>query len=203
MTNGHLDIIARGSRLFDKVIVAILENPEKSPLLTLAERRQLILASTANLPNVEVDSFEGLLADYARSQEARVIVRGLRAISDFEYEFQMALMNQRLNSDMETVFMAPRESYSYLSSRLVKEVVALGGSVSGLVPKAVEKLITARVHRKRSVSSGRFRAPKILDPAPGGEGSAVGAHGDASLRRRRPAARRGGGGGAARKGGSR
>jgi len=203
VTNGHLDIISRGCRLFDTVIVAILENPEKSPLLTLAERQALIRESTARLRNVEVDSFEGLLADYARSRGARVIVRGLRAISDFEYEFQMALMNKKLNPDMETVFMAPRESYSYLSSRLVKEVVALGGSVKGLVPKSVEKLIMGRVGRGRAASNRRARAARIVDPAPGGEGSAVGAHGNRSRRRPRPAAPGARKGRTVKKGGSR
>jgi len=185
------------------VIVAILENPEKSPLLTLEERQDLIRESTARLRNVEVDSFEGLLADYARARSARVIVRGLRAISDFEYEFQMALMNKKLNPDMETVFMAPRESYSYLSSRLVKEVVALGGSVSGLVPKAVEKLVVGRMGRlgrRRSAPAGRASGQRVVDPAPGGEGSAVGAHGKDAARRK---ARRPGNGRTAKKGGIR
>jgi len=149
ITNGHLDIIERGSRIFEKVIVAILENYEKAPLLNVAERRRLIVGATRSLGNVVVESFDGLLADYARSRGASVIVRGLRAISDFEYEFQMGLMNRRLNPEMETVFMMPSEAYSYLSSRLVKEVVALGGSVRGLVPTEVEKLIGKRVGRQR------------------------------------------------------
>ncbi|MBI3449384.1 MAG: pantetheine-phosphate adenylyltransferase [Acidobacteria bacterium] len=157
ITNGHLDIIERGSRLFERVIVAILENYEKSPLLTVPERRGLIVEATARLGNVTVESFDGLLADYARSRGASVIVRGLRAISDFEYEFQMGLMNRRLNPEMETVFMMPSEAYSYVSSRLVKEVVALGGSVTGLVPEAVERMIESRVGaaRKRAASKGR------------------------------------------------
>ena len=166
LTNGHLDIIERGSRLFDSIIVAILGNPDKDPLLRIDERKALIEAATARLPNVRVESFSGLLADYARSRKARVIVRGLRAVSDFEYEFQMALMNRRLNPDMETVFMAPNEAYSYLSSRLVKEVVSLGGNVRGLVPPAVERLIERRA---------RERGLRLGLPAPGGEGSAVGA----------------------------
>jgi pantetheine-phosphate adenylyltransferase len=188
ITNGHLDLIQRGSRLFGRVIVAILENPDKDPMLSLEERKGLIRAVTAGLPNVEVASFAGLLADYARSREARVVVRGLRAVSDFEYEFQMALMNRRLNPEMETVFMMPREDYSYLSSRLVKEVVALGGSVTGLVPPEVESLIARRAGRRATVRKG---AGASLPGSPGGEGSAVGAQGD----RRRPARRRAGGGG--------
>ncbi len=149
VTNGHLDIIERGSRIFERVIVAVLANYQKSPLLSVKERKSLIVAATSSLGNVTVDTFDGLLADYARSRGARVIVRGLRAISDFEYEFQMGLMNRRLNPEMETVFMMPSEAYSYLSSRLVKEVVALGGSVRGLVPPAVERLIAKRVGRSR------------------------------------------------------
>jgi pantetheine-phosphate adenylyltransferase len=154
ITNGHLDIIERGSRIFERVIVAVLANYQKSPLLSVKERKRLIVAATSSLGNVTVDTFDGLLADYARSRGASVIVRGLRAISDFEYEFQMGLMNRRLNPEMETVFMMPSEAYSYLSSRLVKEVVALGGSVTGLVPREVEILISKRVGKR----AGRGRA---------------------------------------------
>jgi len=198
ITNGHLDIIERGSRLFDRVIVAILENPEKDPLLTLEERRGLILAATARLKNVDVESFAGLLTDYARSKGARVIVRGLRAISDFEYEFQMGLMNRRLNPVMETVFMMPNEAYSYLSSRLVKEVVLLGGSVRGLVPPEVEQLIVRRARRKSGAARARLAAAGSGTAAPPGvEGSAVGAAGrDGRAGRRagtRPRRRREGG----------
>ena len=153
VTNGHLDIIERGSRIFDRIIVAILENPEKSPLFTVRERKSLIEAAVRHLPSVEVESFQGLLTDYARSRGAGVIVRGLRAVSDFEYELQMAMMNRRLNAEMETVFMMPNEAYSYLSSRLVKEVVALGGSVRGLVPPEVERRLTSgepRLRRRRA-----------------------------------------------------
>src|SRR5215471_18453210 len=138
VTNGHLDIISRGSRLFDRVVVAILRNPDKEPLFSLEERMSILERATRGIPNVRVDSFDGLLVDYARRLKASVIVRGLRALSDFEYEFQMALMNRRLDSTLETVFMMPSETYSYLSSRLVKEVVRLGGSVEGLVPDHVE-----------------------------------------------------------------
>ena len=145
VTNGHLDIIRRGSRLFDRVLVAILSNPEKKPLFGLRERKRILMMAAAGMPNVTVDSFDGLLVDYARRRGARVIVRGLRALSDFEYEYQMALMNRRLDSEIETVFMMPSEAYSYLSSRLVKEVVRLGGSVAGLVPPEVERRLGLRI----------------------------------------------------------
>lgn len=138
LTNGHVDIIQRGSRLFDRIVVAILLNVEKAPLFTVAERVEIAREVFAEYPNVEVDTFDGLLVEYARRKGAGVIVRGLRAISDFEYEMQMALMNRHLNPDVETVFMMPAETYTYVSSRLVKEVVALGGSVTNLVPRLVE-----------------------------------------------------------------
>ena len=138
LTNGHVDIIQRGAALFDRIVVAILVNPEKSPLFSVAERVDMTRAVFESQPGVEVDTFEGLLVDYARNRQAHVIVRGLRAISDFEFEMQMALMNRRLSSTIETVLMMPAESYTYLSSRLVKEVFALGGSISGLVPELVE-----------------------------------------------------------------
>jgi len=144
ITYGHLDIIERGKRLFDRVVVAILENAEKQPLFTIEERVELIREATAGSPNVTVDTFSGLLVDYVRRSGAHVIVRGLRALSDFEYEFQMALMNRRLDSSVETVFMMPAEAYSYVSSRLVKEVAFLGGDVSGLVPPTVAKAVAAR-----------------------------------------------------------
>jgi pantetheine-phosphate adenylyltransferase len=139
LTNGHVDIIQRGSRLFDRIVVGILLNLEKSPLFTVPERVDIARTVFREWPNVEVDTFDGLLVDYARRKRATVIVRGLRAISDFEYEMQMALMNRRLNPEVETVFMMPAEPYTYVSSRLVKEVVALGGTVSGLVPRVVEE----------------------------------------------------------------
>ena len=153
VTNGHLDIIRRGSRLFDRIVVAILRNPEKEALFGLQERKRILQHATSGIPNVSVDSFDGLLVDYARRRGARVIVRGLRALSDFEYEFQMALMNRRLDSSIETVFMMPSEAYSYLSSRLVKEVVRLGGSVTGLVPPEVELRLGARVGSRRKTAS--------------------------------------------------
>jgi pantetheine-phosphate adenylyltransferase len=138
LTNGHVDIISRGARLFDRIVVAILVNAEKTPLFNMAERVEIARAVFKDYPNVEVDTFDGLLVDYVEKRKARVIVRGLRAISDFEFEFQLALMNRRLNSEIETVFMMPAEQYSYISSRLIKEVFALGGRVHGLVPDMVE-----------------------------------------------------------------
>jgi pantetheine-phosphate adenylyltransferase len=145
MTNGHVDIIQRGSRLFDRIVVAILLNIEKAPLFTVEERVDIAREVFGGNPNVEVDTFDGLLVEYARRKRASVIVRGLRAISDFEYEMQMALMNRNLNPEVETVFMMPAETYTYVSSRIVKEVVALGGSVTNLVPSIVD----ARLREKR------------------------------------------------------
>jgi pantetheine-phosphate adenylyltransferase len=138
LTNGHVDIIRRGARLFDRIVIGVLINLEKAPLFTVPERVAIAREVFHGLGNVEVDTFDGLLVDYARRKGASVIVRGLRAISDFEYEMQMALMNRRLNPEVETVFMMPAEPYTYVSSRLVKEIVALGGSVHGLVPDTVE-----------------------------------------------------------------
>ena len=138
LTNGHVDIIARGARLFDRIIVAVLVNAEKAPLFTVDERVEIARVVFKGRRNVEVDTFDGLLVDYVERRKAQVIVRGLRAVSDFEFEFQMALMNQRLNSNIETVFMMPAEKYTYISSRLIKEVFALGGRVHGLVPDMVE-----------------------------------------------------------------
>ena len=139
VTNGHLDIITRGLAVFDEVIIAILVNPQKHPLFTVEERVALIREAYKGEARVRVDTFSGLLVDYAERVGASVIVRGLRAVSDFEYEFQMALMNRRLDPNIETVFMAPADGYSYVSSRLVKEVFQLGGDVSALVPKLVER----------------------------------------------------------------
>ncbi len=144
ITNGHLDIITRGARLFDQVLVAILRNPEKEPVFPLEERMEILRAVVGRLPNVRVEAFDGLLVDYARSRGAQAIVRGLRALSDFEYEYQMALMNRRLGPDIETVYMMPSETYTYVSSRLVKEVARLGGDVSGLVPREVAERLRAR-----------------------------------------------------------
>ena len=148
LTNGHVDIILRGARLFDRIIVAILVNAEKSPLFSMEERIEIARAVFAEHTNVEVDTFNGLLVDYIERRGAQVIVRGLRAVSDFEFEFQMALMNRRLKPKIETVFMMPAEQYTYISSRLIKEVFALGGRVHGLVPDMVED----RLRRKRSAA---------------------------------------------------
>jgi len=139
LTNGHVDIIQRGSRFFDRIVIAVLLNIEKAPLFSVEERVGIAREVFSGWANVEVDTFDGLLVDYAQSRRASVIVRGLRAVSDFEYEMQMALMNRRLSPDVETIFMMPAEPYTYVSSRLVKEVVALGGSVRGLVPEIVER----------------------------------------------------------------
>ena len=148
ITNGHLDIVQRAASVFDEVIVAVLVNSGKSPLFTADERVALIRAACRGRRNVRTDTFSGLLVDYALKVKAGVIVRGLRAISDFEYEFQMALMNRRLNPAIETVFMMPAESYSYVSSRLVKEVFELGGEVAGLVPPAVERQLRAKLEAR-------------------------------------------------------
>jgi pantetheine-phosphate adenylyltransferase len=138
LTNGHVDIVLRSAHLFERVLIAVLGNPEKQPLFTPAERITIIRDVFREYPNVEVDTFDGLLVDYARSHRASAIIRGLRAVSDFEYEFQMALMNRHLEPTLETVFMMPAEQYTYLSSRLIKEVFSLGGEVRGLVPSIVE-----------------------------------------------------------------
>ena len=138
LTNGHVDIITRGAKLFDRIVVAILVNAEKAPLFTIPERLEIARAVFKDQPNVEVDTFDGLLVDYVERRRAQVIVRGLRAVSDFEFELQMALMNRRLKPRIETVFMMPAEQYTYISSRLIKEVFSLGGRVHGLVPDMVE-----------------------------------------------------------------
>ena len=149
ITNGHIDILTRGGRMFDPIIVAILRNPDKDPLFPLEERAEILKAVVSRWANVEVESFDGLLVDFARKRGAQVIVRGLRALSDFEYEFQMTLMNQRLEPGIQTVFMMPSEAYSYVSSRLVKEVARLGGDVTGLVPAEV----VARLKKRFAVTA--------------------------------------------------
>lgn len=145
LTNGHLDIIRRCSRLFDRVMVALLENEGKSPLFTIPERIELIARCTAEIPNVEVHSFSGLLVDFMQRHDAKVVVRGIRAVSDYEYELQMALMNRELNAQVETIFMLPAVEYTYVSSRLVKEVFRLGGDVARLVPAPVLESLRARL----------------------------------------------------------
>jgi pantetheine-phosphate adenylyltransferase len=145
LTFGHIDIIERSVRLFDTVVVALLTNPQKTPLFTVEERVEIMQEILKpRFPTVEIEVFHGLLVEYAKHKHASAIVRGVRAVTDFEYEFQMALMNRRLAPTIETVFMMPAENYSYLSSKLVKEIAELGGSVSGLVPEIVEKRLKQR-----------------------------------------------------------
>src|SRR5580704_6335724 len=145
VTNGHLDLIERAAKIFDKLIVSVLRNQEKEPLFDLEERLEMLREVLRAYPNVEVDSFAGLLMEYARQKQARVILRGIRAVSDYEYELQMALMNRKLEPQVETVFMLPGEAYSYLSSRLVREVARLGGSLKGLVPAIVEERLRNKI----------------------------------------------------------
>ena len=145
ITNGHLDIIQRALRIFDQVVVAVAVNSEKDPLFTGPERKEIILEATCHLPNVRVDSFDSLLVDYVRGQKTNVVLRGLRAISDFEYEFQMALMNRKLDETIETVFMMPSQDYSYLSSRLVKDIAIHGGPVEAFVPPIVKKRLREKL----------------------------------------------------------
>lgn len=144
LTNGHLDLIARGSKIFGHLVVAILNNAEKQPLFPVSERVEMITEATREFGNVSVSTFDGLLVEFARQQQAQALLRGIRAISDYEYEFQMALMNRRLAPQLETVFMMPAEKYSYVSSRLIREVFHLGGSVEGLVPPIVVERLQAR-----------------------------------------------------------
>ena len=149
ITNGHLDLIERASRLVDQLVVAILQNRRKQPLFSVEERIQMLLEVVNVYPNVEVASFDGLLVDYAASRSATVLLRGIRAISDYEYELQMALMNRRLRPELETVFLMSNEAYSFISSRLVKEVFGLGGSISGLVPPSVEARLVRRLSKTK------------------------------------------------------
>jgi pantetheine-phosphate adenylyltransferase len=149
ITSGHLDLIERGSRMFGRLIVSILRNDTKQPLFSVEERTEMLREVLHVYPNVEVDSFDGLLVDHAAANSATVLLRGIRAISDYEYELQMALMNRRLSPQIETVFMMSHEAYSFISSRLVKEVFFLGGNIAGLVPPSVEKRLAARVSRTK------------------------------------------------------
>jgi len=148
-TNGHLDLIARGSKIFDELVVAILRNPEKNPLFSLAERRVMLDALTADFTNVRVDTFDGLTVDYATQVGASAVLRGIRALSDYEYELQMALMNRKLRPELETVFMMPANQYSYLSSHLVREIAHLGGSIKGLVPEMVEERLREKIEAEK------------------------------------------------------
>jgi pantetheine-phosphate adenylyltransferase len=148
LTNGHLDLIERGSKIFDELIVAVLRNAEKNPLFSEEERRDMLQEMVKPYENVRVDTFQGLLVHYAVQVKAKAVLRGIRAISDYEYELQMALMNRKLQPQLETVFMMPADQYSYLSSRLVKEVFQLGGSVRGLVPAMVEERMREKLRGK-------------------------------------------------------
>ena len=145
VTNGHLDVVQRASRLFDKVIVAVAHNEGKNPLFSQPERLDLVAHCIKHLPNVEAETLDGLLVDYAQKHSAQAIIRGLRAVSDFEFEFQMALMNRKLNERVETIFMMPKDTYTFLSSRIVKEIARLGGDVSAFVPARVREALTARL----------------------------------------------------------
>ena len=154
-TNGHLDLIERGSKIFDELVVAILRNPDKDPLFSLGERRRMLEALTAEFHNVRVDTFDGLTVDYAAKMKASAVLRGIRALSDYEYELQMALMNRKLQPNLETVFMMPAEQYSYLSSRLVREVAKLGGSIADLVPQMVEHRLREKLEPAVKLENAR------------------------------------------------
>ncbi|MDD4202898.1 MAG: pantetheine-phosphate adenylyltransferase [Candidatus Omnitrophica bacterium] len=145
ITNGHIDIIERASRIYDKVIVSVAENDPKKPMFSVQERVDMVSKAVSNMDRVTVESFKGLLIDYVRSKKVRVVVRGLRMISDFEYEFQMALMNRKIAPDIETIFMMPKANYSYLSSKLIKEAAQLGADISVFVPSFVEKEIKRKM----------------------------------------------------------
>ncbi|MEP6644001.1 MAG: pantetheine-phosphate adenylyltransferase [Acidobacteriaceae bacterium] len=158
-TNGHLDLIERGSNIFDELVVAILRNPDKNPLFSVGERRAMLEAMTKGLRNVRVDTFDGLTVDYALRVNASAVLRGIRALSDYEYELQMALMNRKLQPELETVFMMPAEQYSYLSSRLVREVAQLGGSIEGLVPELVEQRLREKLDPAIKLANVRKSKP--------------------------------------------
>lgn len=143
-TNGHLDLVERAARLFDRVVVAVAGNEDKSPLFSLAERCDLVRIAIGHLPNVSADTFDGLLVDYVGRRGGQAVLRGLRAVSDFEFEFQLALMNRKLNAKVETIFMMPTESYTFLSSRMVKEIARLGGDIGSFVPPHVAEALRAR-----------------------------------------------------------
>lgn len=153
ITNGHVDIIQRGLKIFDQIIIAVLENPKKSPLFPTKDRVDMIEEIFADQEKVEVKSFHGLLVDFAHKNKAKVVMRGLRAISDFEYEFQMALMNRKLNPEIETLFMMPSQEYSFLSSRMVKEICMLGGCLKDLVPEIIEKRLKEKFKQTENLSN--------------------------------------------------
>lgn len=144
VTNGHIDVIERALKLFDKVVVAVGDNPEKKPLFTTKERIDMLKESTKHLKNIEIDSFSGLLLDFVKSKNSRIIIRGLRAVSDFEFEFQRALLNRVVNEEVETVFIMTKEHYVYLNSSIIKEMAMFGGKVNGLVPKIVEEKLKGK-----------------------------------------------------------
>ena len=145
LTNGHLDVIQRATKLFDRVIVAVAQNESKSPLFSQSERLEMVTRSVAHMANVETDAFDGLLVTYVEQRGAQAIIRGLRAVSDFEFEFQLALMNRKLNERIETIFMMPKDTYTFLSSRIVKEIARLGGDVGAFVPALVKDALVARL----------------------------------------------------------
>lgn len=147
VTNGHLDVIGRACRLFDEIIVAVANNDEKQALFSLEERLALLRQALAKIDNVRVAQFDGLLVEFATAEKASAVIRGLRAVSDFEFEFQMALMNRKLQANVETIFLMPKEEYTYLSSRLVKEIARLGGDVSGFVPRPVAEALAKKFAR--------------------------------------------------------
>ncbi|MDR3460499.1 MAG: pantetheine-phosphate adenylyltransferase [Verrucomicrobiae bacterium] len=145
LTNGHLDVVQRAAKLFDRVVVAVAKNEGKHPLFTAAERMRMVTEAVAGLPNVEADAFDGLLVEYVAAKKARAVVRGLRAVSDFEFEFQLALMNRKLDENIETIFMMPKDTYTFLSSRIVKEIARLGGDVSQFVPPNVQRALKKKL----------------------------------------------------------
>jgi pantetheine-phosphate adenylyltransferase len=157
-TNGHLDLIQRGSKIFEELVVAILRNSEKTPMFSVAERREMLQELTADLSNVRIDTFDGLMVEYAKSIDAMCVLRGIRAISDYEYELQMALMNRKIEPTLETVFMMPADKYSYVSSRLVREVAQVGGPVKGLVPEVVEQKL-----REKLDPAYKLREPNLIE----------------------------------------
>jgi pantetheine-phosphate adenylyltransferase len=166
-TNGHLDLIGRGAKIFEELVVAILRNPDKSPMFSLAERLEMLRELTAQSDNVRIDTFDGLMVEYAKSQNATCILRGIRAISDYEYELQMALMNRKLEPTLETVFMMPADKYSYVSSRLVREVAQAGGPVKGLVPEIVEEKLREKLDPAYKLRDARMR--EVLESTSGSE----------------------------------
>jgi pantetheine-phosphate adenylyltransferase len=152
LTNGHLDVIERAAKLFDRVVVAVAKSDSKHPLFTLGERLMMVKSAVGHLPHVEADSFDGLLIEYVARQKAQAVVRGLRAVSDFEFEFQLALMNRKLNDEFETIFMMPKDTYTFLSSRIVKEIAQLGGDVSSFVPPHVKIALIKKLKPRRKTT---------------------------------------------------